>query len=326
MNIDLKAVKSSLLVSLGAVLLTAAAAKAQQPAVGTILATEKVGENCTLTIQVDGVETPIVDVTEVGVCDRILTGDTVQLSYTYAISAIEIVPPPTVATVRSLQQGDRACYVQLEDAEGTTTTQFANFEICEQDILNQEVDLTYEIGNVLAFSCQGDVDCGRTDTVRLINQANVTDLPTVQPPTTTEPSESVLLSNLPDGNYRYWSGSSDNVVVSDEELLANGGELFLFRKSGNNVIGIFGEIDQESLCIQGQVNENTVTGISVQSLKGTTVRSAGEDFVAFGNTGNLRVRRGIQIDNDTVRYSSTILDLSSLSRINAGSRLPVSSC
>ena len=326
MRINLKTVQSSFFISFVATLLTASAVKAQQSTFGTVLSAEEVGENCSLTIQVEGVETPIVEVTEVSVCDRILTGDTIQLSYTYTISAIEVVSPPTVATVISLQQGDRACYLELEDTEGNRTTQFASFEVCTQDILNQPVALTYEIGNILAFSCQGDIDCGRTDTVRLISQAEVTHLPNITPPTTTEPPTPLLISDLPDGNYRYWSGTSNSAIVSDEALLANGGELFLFRKSGDNIVGVFGEIDQEALCIQGQVNENTVTGISVQNLQGATVRSAGEDFVAFGNTDNLRVRRGRQIDSNTVRYSSTILDLSDLSRINAGSKLPVFEC
>ncbi|MEL6555880.1 MAG: hypothetical protein AAFQ63_20840, partial [Cyanobacteria bacterium J06621_11] len=198
--------------AVGTALFTASAGKAQQPTTGSILSAEKVGENCTLIIQVDTVDTPIMDVTEAAVCDRILPGDTVQLSYTYAISAIEVIPPPTVATVRELQRGDRACYVQLEDAAGTTTTQFANFDLCDQDILGQQVELTYELGNILAFSCQGDIDCGRTDTVRLISNAEVTDLPVIQPPQTTESSNPSLISDLPDGNYRYWSGSSDSGI------------------------------------------------------------------------------------------------------------------
>jgi len=77
--------------------------------------------------------------------------------------------PPSVATILSLTGGDRACYVELLDTQGETTTELADFSICEQsELINQKVELVYEEANVLAAECQGDVDCGLSDRVMLI--------------------------------------------------------------------------------------------------------------------------------------------------------------
>ncbi len=144
-----------------------------------------------------------------------------------------------------------------------------------------------------------------------------------QQPTMTAPSR---LQNLPDGNYRYWNGTPSGAVVSDQTLLADGGVTFTLRKQGNNVTGIFGYVDGEAICVQGQVSGNTVSGISVQNLAGASVLSAGETFQSFGPSGYLQVRRGRQVSRNMVRYSSTLLNLSNLNRINAGTRVPPSGC
>ncbi len=76
--------------------------------------------------------------------------------------------------VRSLTSGDRACYMEIEDAQGKTSSTEASFELCEQtDLIGQRVQLTRESANVLAASCQGNQDCPDRDTVNLVVAAEV---------------------------------------------------------------------------------------------------------------------------------------------------------
>ena len=194
------------------------------------------------------------------------------------------------------------------------TNHYAGFEICAQNIVGAQVRLTYTTGNILDYSCQGDVGCGKSDPAELIASIGVISSPPARVP----------ISSLPDGNYRYWSGTSPSGIVSEGEITS--GALFLFQKKGNNITGVYGYFDQEAICVQGQVNKDTVTGISVQNLKGARVISAGETFRNFGPDSSIQVRRGRQIDSNTVRYSSTLLNLTGLNRINAGPVLPPNRC
>ncbi|MGB3294528.1 MAG: hypothetical protein WBB01_16205 [Phormidesmis sp.] len=301
--------------SLGFVLVGAQVARAQQSITGNVLGLEVDGDSCNIAL-IDAAGQFLTGVTDAAICEQTLVGSEIQ--FTVEIAQVEVIPPPAVATVSRLVAGDRACYVDLVDANGKPTTQFANFEICEQDIVGAEVQLAYATENVLAFSCQGDIDCGRTDTATLITQAEVISRPSA-------PAQPAI-GSLPDGNYRYWSGSSSDTTVSDQELLASGGVTFLFSKRGNDITGIFGYVDGEAICVQGQVADMTVTGISVQNLRGARILSSGESFASFGSSDRLKVRRGQPIDADTVRYSSTLLNLEGLNRINAGSVLPPESC
>lgn len=106
-------------------------------------------------------------------------------SISFSIGFILLAPQvgkaqqPEIATVQSLAAGDRACYVELIDEQGELTTELANFEVCEQDLVGQQVRLTYETANVLAASCQGDPDCGESETVMLVSAVDVLKLPAV---------------------------------------------------------------------------------------------------------------------------------------------------
>jgi uncharacterized protein YecT (DUF1311 family) len=79
----------------------------------------------------------------------------------------------TIGTIRELVGGDRACYVTLTDDNGERFDELAGFELCDRgrDLLGRRVRLRYVIANVLAASCQGDMDCGKSDTVVLIREA-----------------------------------------------------------------------------------------------------------------------------------------------------------
>jgi hypothetical protein len=87
-------------------------------------------------------------------------------------TACEIQLSNTV-TIQGLTSGDRACYVDVLDNKGETTTQFATFEICEQDLVGKQVHLHYESGEILAEECNGDIECGLSETVMLITEAKL---------------------------------------------------------------------------------------------------------------------------------------------------------
>ena len=87
-------------------------------------------------------------------------------------------PAPTTAgapvgTLKELQNGDRACYVVVDTDAGEQSIE-GDFELCPggaQDasaLIGQRVTWTTEKANVLAASCEGDVDCGKSDEVDLI--------------------------------------------------------------------------------------------------------------------------------------------------------------
>lgn len=308
-------IKTSLAIALGSALVIGQAASAQQ-STGRVLSVEASDNGCNVAIYEPETDQFVGGRADSDTCAQLSVGN--EIRFTPMLTQVEVLPPPAVATVTDLSAGDRACYVDLVDENGIKSSQFTNFEICEQDLVGAQVRLTYETGNIIAFSCQGDPGCGRSDRAILISQAEVISRPTplAQPP----------IGSLPDGNYRYWTGSSSNAVVSDQELLANGGATFLFSKRGNNVTGLFGYVDGEAICVQGQVNDNTVTGISVQNLRGASVLSFRETFVNFGPSDRLQVRRGQQINRETVRYNSTLFNLAGMNQINAGTVLPPSRC
>jgi hypothetical protein len=54
--------------------------------------------------------------------------------------------------------------------------------------------------------------------------------------------------------------------------------------------------------------------------------STGENFANFGPSGALAVRRGRQMNRQHVRYGSALLNLTGLTRINAGRVLPPGGC
>ncbi|AIE76058.1 hypothetical protein [Synechocystis sp. PCC 6714] len=82
---------------------------------------------------------------------------------------------PSTAIVQSLTAGDRACYVELIDNKGNISTEYADFDICEQDLVGKRVKLTYEAGNIQAASCQGNPECTASERVMLIIKAKVMD-------------------------------------------------------------------------------------------------------------------------------------------------------
>lgn len=76
-------------------------------------------------------------------------------------------------TLKGLQNGDRACYVILQSATGESSLE-GDFELCAggghdaSALIGRRITYTTSKANVLAASCQGDVDCGKSDSVDLV--------------------------------------------------------------------------------------------------------------------------------------------------------------
>ncbi|MEM9978585.1 MAG: hypothetical protein AAF808_13245 [Cyanobacteria bacterium P01_D01_bin.2] len=131
------------------------------------------------------------------------------------------------------------------------------------------------------------------------------------------------IAGLADGNYRYVSGPADGRIYSDSDLLNRGGVLFVFRKTGDDLIGTYSYIDGEAICVTGRISGNTVSGQAYPA--DGTARDLAETFAAWGSAPFLRVRR-TQGGVGERYYASATLELNDFSRINAGSSLPPSRC
>lgn len=240
------------------------------------------------------------------------------------ITQAEIIEAPTVGVIHEVIVGDRACDIGFTDETGELWYRQATFAVCDQDLVDDTVQFTYEVLEIAAYACEGDPTCEQTDVVTLITDVEV--LSAVETDPTESRNQNSPVQDLPDGNYRYWSGTTGQSIVSDDILINNGGTLFLFRKQGNNVTGIFSYVSAEAICISGQVNGNTVSGRAVQTVEGISVLSSGETFATFGPSEALSLRRGRQVSNEQVRYDSALLNLAGLNRINAGTALPPGGC
>lgn len=83
------------------------------------------------------------------------------LTISSQVQASQAVKRPTVATVKSMTNGDISCYVTLIDQQGKKYNQIpADFDICvkEKTFLNKKVRLTY--GEAKVNDCQSAEPCG----------------------------------------------------------------------------------------------------------------------------------------------------------------------
>lgn len=82
-------------------------------------------------------------------------------------------PPNPTGTLKSLENGDRACYVHLTTATGDVAYEGA-FELCaggSQDatgMIGKQVRAVTKLDSVQAASCQGNPECSASDSVNLI--------------------------------------------------------------------------------------------------------------------------------------------------------------
>lgn len=74
--------------------------------------------------------------------------------------------------LKSLEVGDRACYVVLENAKGESVQEFGDFDVCGQaQLIGKRVRLTRQPTSIMAAACSGRPDCYQTETVQLIVKA-----------------------------------------------------------------------------------------------------------------------------------------------------------
>jgi hypothetical protein len=76
-------------------------------------------------------------------------------------------------TVTDLQNGDTACSMTLKDDRGEEFMESGDFALCFQkpSLIGKRVALSYEVANVLAAQCLGDVNCGKSDRIALVSKA-----------------------------------------------------------------------------------------------------------------------------------------------------------
>jgi len=97
--------------------------------------------------------------------------------------------------IQNMVQGDVACYVDITDIYGIQHNEMASFDVCNQHrLINKNVKLHYQKSNVLAASCYGNPDCGRSDVVYLIDYVEEISPLTVHVPSHCFHNESVIFS------------------------------------------------------------------------------------------------------------------------------------
>lgn len=98
---------------------------------------------------------------------------TAILTTTSIVQAGQQSPKPKIATVKSMSNGDLACYVDLVDQKGKKSHEYAKFEICAQEktFLKKKVSLTYAKGSI--NDCQSNEPCGKSKTVILITKMKI---------------------------------------------------------------------------------------------------------------------------------------------------------
>lgn len=81
--------------------------------------------------------------------------------------------PPASAVLQALQNGDRACYVVVRVGSEEQSLE-GDFDLCEGGakdataLIGKPVTYTTKKAKVLAASCEGDMDCGKSDEVDLV--------------------------------------------------------------------------------------------------------------------------------------------------------------
>ncbi len=78
-------------------------------------------------------------------------------------------------TIVNMQDGDIACLLEMKDDKGREFFESADFDICQKrkTLMGKRVALTYKMSKVMAESCQGDVNCKKSDIVALVTSVKV---------------------------------------------------------------------------------------------------------------------------------------------------------
>jgi hypothetical protein len=79
-----------------------------------------------------------------------------------------------IGVVTALEAGDVACYIALDDDQGISFRELADFAICEKtSLVGKRVKLAYRMENVMADECQGNPDCTQSKRVALVTSVKV---------------------------------------------------------------------------------------------------------------------------------------------------------
>lgn len=111
----------------------------------------------------------------IGLSVSLFAASTIALLASHtAVQAKKAVQRPTVATVKSMVNGDLMCYVNLVDQKGKQYNSVgASFEICakEKRFLNKKVQLSYSQASV--NDCQSAEPCGKSRIETLITKMQI---------------------------------------------------------------------------------------------------------------------------------------------------------
>lgn len=137
------------------------------------------------------------------------------------------------------------------------------------------------------------------------------------------------IGSLPNGNYRFCADRPPSGIDREN------GPCFRFRKVGEDIVGeYYYPYKGSTVCLTGQVNNNTVTGQGLEPLPASGDARfdslPGSELVAWETEGNLQVRRATRLGTDTgrdrIRYRSALLNLNGFYQYNAGTVLPPQNC
>ena len=137
------------------------------------------------------------------------------------------------------------------------------------------------------------------------------------------------VASLPDGNYRFCSDRPP------EGINRVSGVCFRFRKQANTVIGdYYYPYEGSSLCLNGRVNGNTVSGQAVERFprgdNSPPEIPSDRSLTDWRQEGFLKVGQGVYVDDlnrpDAARYRSALLNLDAFYQYNAGVVSPPADC
>ncbi|MBL8524127.1 MAG: hypothetical protein JNN20_10590 [Betaproteobacteria bacterium] len=75
-----------------------------------------------------------------------------------------------IGTILDLQDGDIACSMVMKDDNGAEFFESGDFDLCmrKKALIGKRVALTYKMAKVMAESCQGDINCKKSDLIPLV--------------------------------------------------------------------------------------------------------------------------------------------------------------
>jgi hypothetical protein len=151
-----------------------------------------------------------------------------------------------------------------------------------------------------------------------------------------QPAALDLVKVIPDGNHRFCSQKPKTTNAPPPEAII--GNCFLFRKTGNRVVGVYYDtrtLGEESLCLRGTLSDSfrgegieLIGGIGRQRIP---AKAQGSDPVNWDQEGILKVGSAVRFGKRTlagqqIRYRQATLDFKQLYRYNLGNRLPPTNC